>query len=1107
MSDYPDIPSTPGGRSHRSRPSLVTNASGLAESTMSFSSMTTAEGLSRLSHFPLPPIGVPLSPFEAQLGFRSSLRSSTTMTPPDTPKAPPIVTADPILPHSGSSIISPSGSAGTNSLPLSPPISPVFRARRHLPTPPPSVGSSSIRPPNASSVASPASSHISPHDWHDGSSTLAMDIYEDRLLPTNFITSLLSTVTQEEEDSNPPDHPPPRYKRDPYEPSVVSGIANTVSSYPLTAPSLQTPPYTPRHDYPPQHLRNPSTSDESSARSPTILSGPLYPPLIPTIPTADGRVTPESSRTYGSEVTEASRAAFRTATYTTGVSGDVPVVGVAHATTQSIAPSLGSMNSTTPLMHSAMSRGDVIHEDTIGELADSAGPSTPTTARRDSQRFRENRSVHSTKTSKSYVPSMITRFSAGERRSFKQAMTWFRKKPLPPVPRLPDFSVHQEIEHRRAEATLPLPDLVHRAQTLSKMLDKGDPPHHSPIEGRNKFEELYLPPSSSSAAPLYNNPSASNPGLIRARKGRSQDYSGAAYPEGGSGPRRFAMTKRRKMCCGVGVVVLVVVVVIAIAVGVTVGKKRSSGPKCAGNFAGSLCNLDGCNQLAQNLVNLIPTLNSQFNMTFTSASLQSAVTSAQGSPGKDCKGQASIVDVGTGLDASQFPIRTQWAQAALLWNLVQTQNVSDTTRLQKLVMAAAWSSLGPDGPTTQRQADFTFLSSGYSYNFAAQTATPPPQTFVNIGQPTTEQIGRVNTVANGALDRIYTSAVGNIILPKEDSFSSLLDGDTAAKGHRSQHLQIPRCCFTNPSTIDAMANPSNQKVSSLLTNSSTTPFPPPLACYPGLGVTQLQSVNAFETGAFGLSEAQLETKFDTDNCYPNRPIYGVLDLLRLRLPFVDTRTGLAKQAAVLTRKVLPRTVVYSGEVLSALPGNNNPVSVTNSTIDPRQFGTLSASTFNFNHVLLKYLSSMDVTVAISLVSFILSLQSVPTPVPPVSTTSFFQSIPSLPALEVAVFGTVLPTDVSATYSSFSRPDGTTLFMGTDESVAVRDWSLVAVPSGSVVWAELATSPEVVRDTSFTDVAFNSVFTQTFNFFHFPSGATVNVGNVTGAFHNVQKFSP
>ncbi len=299
--------------------------------------------------------------------------------------------------------------------------------------------------------------------------------------------------------------------------------------------------------------------------------------------------------------------------------------------------------------------------------------------------------------------------------------------------------------------------------------------------------------------------------------------------------------------------------------------------------------------------------------------------------------------------------------------------------------------------------------------------------------------------------------------------------------------------------FDATNSAGGQKISSLLTNSTTTPFPPPLACYPGLGVTQLESVNTFETTVFGLSAASTESQFDT-NCYPNRPIYGVLDILKLRLPFVDGRTGLAKQAAVLIRDAAPRVVVYSGEVLSALPANTNMTGITASMTDPRQFGTLN----RFNHVLYDYLTSIsDVNVAISLVNFVLSA-SIP---PPASTTSLFQNIASLPTLEVAVFGTVLPADIQSTYSSFSKPSGD-LFMGTDESVAVRDWTLVATPSGSsVVWAELAASPEVVRDNSFTDGSFNSVFSQAFNFFHFPSNATVNVGNVTGAFHNVGKFSP
>ena len=301
--------------------------------------------------------------------------------------------------------------------------------------------------------------------------------------------------------------------------------------------------------------------------------------------------------------------------------------------------------------------------------------------------------------------------------------------------------------------------------------------------------------------------------------------------------------------------------------------------------------------------------------------------------------------------------------------------------------------------------------------------------------------------------------------------------------------------------FDATTSAGGQKISSLLTNSTTTPFPPPLACYPGLGVTQLENINAFETAAFALSASSTTSQFNT-TCYPDRPIYGVLDILQLRLPFVDSRSGLARQAAILTRDAYTRSVVYSGEVLSAFPANTNMSGIASTMTDPRRFGTLN----QLNHVILNYLTSIsDINVATALVNFVLSSSSTP----PKSGTLLFQSLSSLPALEVAVFGSVLPSDLTKTYSSFATPSGS-LFMGTDESVAVRDWTLVALPASfqpSVVWAELATSPEVVRDSSFTDINFNNIFTQAFNFFHFPSNATVNVGNVTAAFQAVQKFTP
>lgn len=148
-------------------------------------------------------------------------------------------------------------------------------------------------------------------------------------------------------------------------------------------------------------------------------------------------------------------------------------------------------------------------------------------------------------------------------------------------------------------------------------------------------------------------------------------------------------------------------------------------------------------------------------MSFTSATLSTAVWKAQGNPGKTCVSQANAIDVGAGLDANQFPNRTQWAQAALLWNLVQTQNTTDTSKLQKFAINAPWSSLGTsDGPTTQSQSQFTTTASGFVFNFAAQTATPVPATFIVTGQPTQAQIGRVNDIANTTLNRMYTFAQG-----------------------------------------------------------------------------------------------------------------------------------------------------------------------------------------------------------------------------------------------------------------------------------------------------------------------------------------------------------
>ena len=296
--------------------------------------------------------------------------------------------------------------------------------------------------------------------------------------------------------------------------------------------------------------------------------------------------------------------------------------------------------------------------------------------------------------------------------------------------------------------------------------------------------------------------------------------------------------------------------------------------------------------------------------------------------------------------------------------------------------------------------------------------------------------------------------------------------------------------------FDATSAPGGHNISALLTNSTSSPFPPPLSCYPGLSSVQTQALQVLETTVFDLPQVPSPTTFDS-SCFPDRPVYGVLDLLALRLPFPDERTGVAKQAALLTRDASTRAVVYSGEVVSALPGASSPG--TPST-DRRQYGTMT----DFNHVILQYLRSIsDIEVAIQVVEYILK----PAVLPPDNGVlpALFAALPSLPVIEVAVFGTVAPHDIASTVSSLSNPDNN-LFFGTKASHAVRDWALVATEQG-MEWTELATSQTVVQDTSFDNQSFNFVLNNATAFFDTENDADVRVSTIVGAFTAFQLLRP
>jgi len=288
-------------------------------------------------------------------------------------------------------------------------------------------------------------------------------------------------------------------------------------------------------------------------------------------------------------------------------------------------------------------------------------------------------------------------------------------------------------------------------------------------------------------------------------------------------------------------------------------------------------------------------------------------------------------------------------------------------------------------------------------------------------------------------------------------------------------------------------------VRDLYINSTPGSFPPPLACYPNLGSEQISQIDSIETAVFGLHPISNFTQFDI-GCYPTRPVYGVIDMLRLRLPFSNSRHGVSKQAVILSKDALPRVIVSAGEALSALPGSDDEVALSISRLDPRNSGTFG----NINHVLLQYFSSIPRTdIATALVEFVLNAVTLATPVPPASSL-LFESIDLIPALEVAVFGTIAPSDISGVYSSFTAPNGA-LYFGSGDGAAMRNWTIAKVQQ-DIVWTENATSPVVVHDLSFSD----SVFEQAWN-----ASATAiahsltNVGvlNITTSFSTTGKLTP
>ena len=164
----PSTPVTPSSTSrHRAGHSITTNASGIADSTISYGTVDALH--SQLGHFPPPPSELPT---------------------PTTPRTPTFLIPVPVPPLK---------IPQRNPLPDIP-TAPQQPPSHHPPLPPPpgepapqhATPRQVRRQPSLTTYATNGTvGSLSPFDWHEGSSSIDVDPPDDRL-PASFITSLIS---------------------------------------------------------------------------------------------------------------------------------------------------------------------------------------------------------------------------------------------------------------------------------------------------------------------------------------------------------------------------------------------------------------------------------------------------------------------------------------------------------------------------------------------------------------------------------------------------------------------------------------------------------------------------------------------------------------------------------------------------------------------------------------------------------------------------------------------------------------------------------------------------------------------------------------------------
>lgn len=410
----------------------------------------------------------------------------------------------------------------------------------------------------------PGTAKLSPFDWHEGSSIISVDLAEERMLSTSFITELLSSANPDESAGNTS---VPQSRRPPFQADVGSLVSE-----------MSYPPYSSRnHDRVTGSTR--FTSSLHPPKSPVEGRDPTITGENDTVTSYEGNAWPSLTRKVS--VVGMAPATLRHVSSVTSITESHPQSPDAHSSTMLLDPY-------PPLAFPSQFADIHSHIGSSQRLT----PTTPLGAEYEAfnklpagRRRRE--SAYSSKSVKSHVSSLISSVAQRTARAARTTIEWMRIKPLPPLPIIASMSLYQEQEHRRMEDAVPLPQLAERADRLTAMLDSGHLSHDSISSFSGHVSEKISPLGTHAS------------GLQVTSGGRRRQSVAFGVPEPGSpdNPLKSKSFFKRPISRNVKIRLfaaasgLTLLVLIGVIVGIVVGRKYSRSLNCPANFTGNTCSL------------------------------------------------------------------------------------------------------------------------------------------------------------------------------------------------------------------------------------------------------------------------------------------------------------------------------------------------------------------------------------------------------------------------------------------------------------------------------------------------------------------------------------